>query len=197
MLNEIFTGFDGKVPNHPAERGAQTRLDEITKFLRDNPRTNSMYNRYIPALYRKGQNRGQMCKLGIKWACEMPLSKLLLSSGDSEEDKQYHIENTIQLLQDTISYSLPLLLKPLVEMKNPHSVIIPCLQAGASSIFTRKMIEIGVPRELAISLNCRLFDKANAAGKNDVQLEEEIRAVIKENSNSFSYWERVQLEFML
>lgn len=197
VLNDIYTGFDGKVPSHPAERGAQTRLDEITKFLRDNPGTNSMYNRYIPALYRKGQNRGQMCKLGIKWACEMPLSKLLLSSGDSEEDKQYHIESTIQLLQDTISYSLPLLLKPLVEMKNPHSVIIPCLQAGAYSIYTRKMIEIGVPRELAISLNCRLFDKASTEGKTDVQLEEEIRAVIKENSNSFSYWERVQLEFML
>ncbi len=197
VLNEIFTGFDGKVPSHPAERGAQTRLDEITKFLRNNPRTNSMYNRYIPALYRKGQNRGQMCILGIKWACEMPLSKLLLLRGDSEEDKQYHIESTIQLLQDTISYSLPLLLKPIVEMNNPQSVIIPCLQAGACSIYTRKMIEIGIPRELAISLKCRLFGKANAAGKKDDQLEEEIRKVIKENSNSFSFWEKVQLEFML
>lgn len=197
VLNEIFTGFDGKVPNHPAERGAQTRLDEITKFLRDNPGTNSMYNRYIPALYRKGQNRRQMCKLGIKWACETPLSKLLLPSGNTKEDKQDQIESTIQLLQDTISYSLPLLLKPLVEMKNPHSIIIPCLQAGAYSVYTRKMIEIGVPRELAIPLNCRLFDETNNMGKNDIQIEEEIRKVIKENSNSFSHWEKVQLEFML
>lgn len=197
VLNEIFTVFNGKVPSHPAERGAQTRLDEITKFLRDYPGTNSMYNRYIPALYQKGKNRGQMCILGIKWACETPLSKLLLSSGDYEGDKQYHIEDTIKLLQDTISYSLPLLLKPLVEMKNPSSILICCLQAGACSPYTRKMIEIGIPRELAISLNCRLFDEANAAGKKDVQLEEEIRKVIKENSNSFSYWERVQLEFML
>ena len=109
VLNEIFTVFNGKVPSHPAERGAQTRLDEITKFLRDYPGTNSMYNRYIPALYQKGKNRGQMCKLGIKWACETPLSKLLLSSGDYEGDKQHHIEGTIKLLQDTISYSLPLL----------------------------------------------------------------------------------------
>lgn len=197
VLDIIYTDFSGRVPSFPAERGAQTRLNEITTFLRDTPGTSNMYSRYIPAQYRRGPNRSLMCRLGIKWACETSLSELLQSSGNSEKDKQDQIENTIQLLQDTISYSLPLLLKPLVEMKNPNSVIIPCLQAGACSAYTRKMIEIGIPRELAISLNHRLFCKAKAAGKEDVQLEDEIRTTIKENSGALSFWEKVQLEFML
>lgn len=197
VLNDIYKNFNGKVPSHPAERGAQTRLNEITKFLRDNPSTSGMYNRYIPIRYHKGANRELVCKLGIKWACETPLSELLRLSGTSQEDKQDHIENTIQLLQDTISYSLPLLLKPLFEMKNPKSIVIQCLQAGACSTSTRKMIEIGIPRELAIILNKRLFDKEKALGNRDVQSEEEIRVTIKKNSDSLSYWEKVQLEHIL
>lgn len=197
VLNDIYTGFSGKVPSFPKEKGAFTRLNEIIKFLRDNPSTSDMYKRYIPAQYRKGPSRGIMCSLSIKWACEASLSELLKLTESSDGEKQDQIENTIHLLQDTISFSLPLLLKPLVEMKNPSSILISCLQAGACSPYTRKMIEIGIPRELAISLNCRLFDETDEAWKNDAQFEEEIRKVIKQNANSFSYWEKVQLEFML
>ena len=197
VLNEIFTSFSGKVPSHPAEMGAQTRLNEITKFLRDNPSTSSMYNRYIPPQYHKGTNRGLMCRLGIKWACETPLSDLLHTSGTLQADKQDYIENTIQLLQDIVSYSLPLLLKPLFEMKNPNSVVISCLQAGAHSLYTRKMIEIGIPRELAITLNKRLFVNERDTSKADGQFEKEIRSTIKENSDSLSYWEKVQIEYLL
>ena len=197
VLNEVFTDFSGKVPSHPAEKGVQTRLNEITIFLRDNPSTSSMYNRYIPLQYQRGPNRGLMCQLGVKWACETPLSDLLRTRGTYNTDKQDYIENIIQLLQDTVSYSLPLLLKPLFEMKNPSSIVIPCLQAGAHSIYTRKMIEIGIPRELAISLNKRLFVNEKAMGKGDGHYEKEIRTVIKENSGSLSYWEKVQIEHLL
>lgn len=197
VLNTIYTGFYGEVPSYPTEKGALARLDDITHFLRDNPGTSDMYKRYIPSQYQRGQKRRLMCRLGVKWACEIPLFELLKVDGLAEENRQDYIENTIYLLQNTISYSLPLLLKPLFEMKNPKSAFVPCLQAGAYSNYTRKMIEIGIPRELAISLNRRFFTANIKIDADDSRLEEEVRTVIKAISDELSYWEKVQLEFML
>lgn len=196
VLNDIFLKFKGKVPNIPTERGAQTRLSDILKFLRDNDSTSEMYARYIPLQYREGKNRGLLCSMCIKWSSEIPLSELLSDKYFTGEDAPERIENTIRLLQETISFNVPLLIKPVVELCNEKSSIVTCLQSGAYRPCTRKMIEIGVPRELAIRLNGILFSREpnNDMSKYDFELfvREKIQNVIP----TLPYWEQVQLDFL-
>ena len=196
VLNDIFLKFKGKVPNIPTERGAQTRLSDILKFLRDNDSTSEMYARYIPLQYREGRNRGLLCSMCIKWSSEIPLSELLSDKYFTGEDAPERIENTIRLLQETISFNVPLLIKPVVELCNENSSIVTCLQSGAYRPYTRKMIEIGVPRELAIRLNGILFsgEPTNDMSKYDFELF--VREKIQNAIPTLPYWEQVQLDFL-
>lgn len=198
VLNDIYLNFKGKVPNFPTERGARNRLSQMLKFLRDNDSTAEMYDRYIPEQYRQGQNRGLLCSTCIKWSSEVPLSQLLSGEYYTGDDAGEHIENTIKLLQDTVSFSVPLLIKPVIEICNDKSAIVSCLQTGAYKPCTRKMIEIGVPRELAIRLNLLLFSDSTATATTLESYEFElfIRERIRSAIPVLPYWEQVQLEFL-
>lgn len=195
VLNDIYCKFSGKVPSHPTERGARSRLSVILKFLRDTESTSSMYEKYIPEHYRRGQNRGLLCATCIKWSSEKPLPEILSGPYFDGDNADIYIENTIKLLQDTVSFSVPLLIKPIIEMRNENSSMVACLQAGAYKRSTRKMIEIGVPRELAISLSNTIdFDTPDNMSSYDYDMF--IRGRIKESLPTLRYWEQVQLDFL-
>lgn len=195
VLNDVYNKFNGKVPSYPTERGAKSRLSEILKFLRDTESTSSMYEKYIPERYRRGRARGLLCTTCIKWSSEKLLSEILSGQYFNNEDADTHIEDTIKLLQDTVSFSVPLLIKPIIEMRNENSSMVACLQAGAYRRPTRKMIEIGVPRELAITLSDTFsFDAPEDMSSYDYDMF--IRERIKEIMPTLRYWERVQLDFL-
>lgn len=196
VLNDIYLKFKGKVPNLPTDRGAKARLSEILKFLRDNESTNEMYNRYVPLQYRKGQNRGLLCSICIKWSSETPLSEILSSKYFTGENSPDRIEHTIKLLQETVSFSIPLLIKPVIELSNEKSSIITCLQSGAYKPHTRKMIEIGVPRELAIHLNSVLFSREPNNDVSSYDFELLVREKLQNAIPTLPYWEQVQLDFL-
>lgn len=196
VLNDIYLKFNGKVPNHPSERGAQNKLSEMLKFLRDTESTKEMYERCIPTQYRVGKNRGLLCSICIKWSSEKTLHEILSEDYYNGNDAADRIENTIQLLQDTISYNVPLLIKPLVEIKNENSSLISCLQVGAYQVHVRKMIEIGVPRELAIKLGGEIVIDEPTAGMGAYEYELLIRNKIQAVIPKLSYWEQMQLRFL-
>lgn len=162
ILDAIYKTFDGPVPNSPVERGAQSKLSNILKFLRDTNFTAAMFKRYIPEEYRQGTSRGILCRESIRWASEVPLSEFFKDKFYSDGDIQLKIENKIQMLQKTVSFDIPLLIKPVIEIKNPDSTIVSSLQAGAYKKTTKKMIDIGIPRELAIRLNSMLQESRNS-----------------------------------
>lgn len=197
VLNDIYINFKGDVPNLPTDSGAKYRLSELLKFLRDNGATNEMYQRYIPPAYRNGKNRGLLCAMCIDWAGEKPLHEILSGSYFTGDNASEHIENTIKTLQDTISFNVPLLIKPIVEMSNVNSSIVTCLQAGANNPYTRKMIEIGIPRELAIHLNKIVFSQlSKCENMNSYDFDLFVRDQVRKAMPKLSYWERVQLEFL-
>lgn len=196
VLNDIYLNYTGKVPNIPTERGAQRRLAEILRFLRDNDSTRDMYERYVPEKYREGRNRGLLCSMCIKWSSETPLSELLSDDYYTGEEAPERIDNTIKLLQDTVSFSIPLLIKPVIEICNEKSSMVTCLQSGAYKRHTRKMIEIGVPRELAINLSNLLFTKEVDSEMSAYDFELFVREKIREVLPALPYWERVQLDFL-
>ncbi len=198
VLNTIYNELSVKsLPNIPTERGARARLDDMLKFLRDNPSTNSMYIRYIPEVHRNGSGRSALCSACMDWSCEKPLSEILSGDRYAGDDATENIDKMINLLQQYVSFNVPLLLKPVFDIFKPESVFLLCMQTGAYKPFTRRMIEIGIPRETAIFLNSHLFSKLKIDLQNPAEIENEIRNVIFRNYGNLPYWIKVQLDFMI
>ncbi|MBR1969021.1 MAG: hypothetical protein IKA17_01550 [Clostridia bacterium] len=188
--------YDENVPNFPLERGARAKLDRMLKFLRDTPETKAMYFRNIPYTLSHGSGRSHLVNMCMLWAKETSLYDILEKGKYSEETVSDEIENNINILQNTVSYKVPLLLKPIFDIKNPNSVFLPCMQTGAYNKTTRIMIEMGVPRECALYLNNLLFNDYNGAGKEDITIENEVRCLLVNEMDKLPYWIRVQLEFL-
>lgn len=197
VLNKIYISFDGTVPNSPMEKGAKSKLDKALRFLRDTNETVYMYNKYIPSLYRNGKMRSIMAGLSLQWANGEKLHDILNDSRYDGEEGMNNIDNTIELLQNTISFSVPLLLKPIYDINAPNSCFLTCLQSGAFDSITRCMIEMGIPRETALYLYDEVFKGKECDVEGKIELEMEIRKIIKENYKSLPYWMRIQLDFLV
>ena len=193
-LDYIYRNYTDKVPSFPLERGAKTKFNNMLKFLRDNTKTKSMYNRYIPKKYREGKARKFMSDLCYQWAIGTPLSDILTSSLKNVQKPEDTIEEIIEILQNIASYKVPLLLKPIFDIKNPDSTFLNCMQSGACIDILKKLVELGIPRECALSLYDIIFKGKNLS--NDI-IEDEIRKLLKDNYLNLPYWVQVQLQFLV
>ncbi len=139
-----------------------------------------------------------LCDFCIRWASQKPLSELLADPYYDGDEGAEHIESTIRLLQEIVSFNIPLLIKPIVEMSNEKSLILSCLQAGAYSQSIRRMIEFGVPRELAIELghDSRLKRIKISSSESDYDYDVKIRSELEALLPKLAYWKQVQLSFL-
>lgn len=197
VLDKIYTDFNVQVPSTPMEKGAKSKIDKVLRLLRDTSETADMYNKYIPKAYRNGKMRSIMVTLGIEWSMGEKLHDILNDSRYDGEEGVERIDDTIELLQQTISFSMPMLLKPIYDMKKPDSCFLTCMQAGSFSSVTRCMIEMGIPRETALYLFEEIFEGQESNIKDKTELEIFVRKKIKEKFSELSYWEQVQLEFLI
>lgn len=197
LLDNIYNQFNARIPELPISYGAQTQFKKLLTFLRENTTTKLMYERYLPETYRGGSNRTRLCKLCISWAKEVPLSVILDEDRYRGEQGSDNIEETIEILEKIVSFNIPLLLKPIYDMFAPDSIFLTCLQTGAYKSITRKMIEIGIPRETAIYLNETLFEDGQGTATKEENIEENIVKVIRDRFDELPYWIKVQLEFMI
>lgn len=197
VLDAIYTSFEGQVPDTPMEKGAKGKIDKIMRFLRDTEETSDMYSKYVPAMYQNGKMRSIMVGLSLKWANGEKLSEILSDSRYDGEDGMDNIDNTIELLQNTISFSLPLLLRPIYDMWKPESCFLTCMQAGAFSNIVRCMIEMGIPRETALFLYEELFEEKDCTEEDKLELDRIVREKVQQGYNELPYWIRVQLDFLV
>ena len=197
VLDTIYTTFEGEVPDTPVEKGAKGKIDKIMRFLRDTEETSDMYSKYIPTMYQNGKMRSIMIGLSLRWANGEKLSEILSDSRYDGEDGMDNIDNTIELLQNTISFSLPLLLRPIYDMWKPESCFLTCMQAGALSNIVRCMIEMGIPRETALFLYEALFKEKDCAEEDKLELDRIVREKVQQGYNELPYWIRVQLDFLV
>nr|WP_318509129.1 hypothetical protein [Bacillus sp. T3] len=175
------------LPSSPSERNISNNLYYLILYMKDK----------VPFYYKKHlgiQNEGLIFSLCInaeKWIKETPLSEIL--------DTEYHddsskIEKTISLLQNTITYKLPALLKPLYNIFLPESSFLSYLEMGSYRVITRKLIEMGVPRETALSLSNNYLDDIDVE---EINLDEILYSRLRNINNHINYWEKVQLESIL
>lgn len=196
VLQSIYENYNEDVPKTPLERGAKAKIDRMFKFMRNLPETSLMYERHIPKMFRKGSQRSALVDLCMKWSKEKTLHEILSNKKYEGENGEDEIENTIYTLQNIVAFHVPLLLKPIFDIKNSESIFLTCVQAGAVHPITRKMIELGIPRETSIYLFENIFkDKKNK----DTELIEEdyIRQKISERYFELPKWIKYQLDFLM
>lgn len=194
VLDDIYKNFSLDVPDTPKQKGAKNKLSLMLKYLRDNKVTSYMYEKNIPERYRKGRSRSLLCDLSIKWANQIPLNIILSNIKDGNADK---IEDTIELLQNTISFNIPLLLKPIFDINKPDSVFLTCMQSGAFNIIIRNMIEMGIPRETAIYLFTTIFHDVKSRSNDKEEIKQLIREKLIENIDKLPELIQIQVKYLI
>ena len=133
----------------------------------------------------------------MKWSKEVSLHDILQEDKYNGDEGAEEIEKTIQVLQKVVSFNVPLLLKPIFDIKNPDSIFLSCMQAGCIKQETRKMTELGIPRETALYLYANIFKQSGEEYTDDEQLENKIRSVLSMHYNELPFWIKSQLDFLV
>ncbi|PKL35155.1 MAG: hypothetical protein CVV44_22510 [Spirochaetae bacterium HGW-Spirochaetae-1] len=128
------------------------------------------------------------CISATEWLSEKPLRVILESPYFDTPDK---VDERISLLQNKISYGLPMLLKPIYDILNPKSMFLRFIEIGAYTPIARKMIELNIPRETAISLSSQYFSDFD---DNVDNLEGKIISKLRQIINELDYWRKIQIE---
>lgn len=188
-LNEMYLAKDDFII--PSSHSSHGIANQITTLLF---KMEKHYNYYYEKYF--GLNKRMIPSASISatdWMKEKSLKKIL--------DKPYFddptkIDPQISIIQNKISYGLPMLLKPIYDMVLPNSMFLRFIEMGAYRPITRKMIEMNIPRETAISLCNDFFSSFSVASD-----EEDIEAMIVEKltriRSQIDYWRRVQIEGIL
>ena len=71
------------------------------------------------------------------------------------------------------------------------------MQCGAFDLVTRKLIEMGIPRETSLYLNEHIFSEFDISDIDDIDINKEIRSLLKQNIESIPYWIKIQFENLL
>lgn len=197
VLDIVYKEFKGAMPSTPFEKGAKGKIENALRFLRDTEETWNMYDRHVPSKYQNGRMRSMMLTLCMRWSKEEPLKAILDNERFEGEEGTDNIDETIELFENTISFGIPLLLKPIFDMKNPDSTVLACMKTGAFNTITRTMIEMGIARETAIYLFQNILLNVDISGTGKDELEMLIRTTIKENCDKLPYWIKVQVEYLI
>ncbi|WP_336779830.1 DEAD/DEAH box helicase [Paenibacillus illinoisensis] len=131
------------------------------------------------------------CINADKWLKETTLSEILDTPYHNNPD---NIEKTIGTLQNTVSFKLPALLKPIYDILYPENNFLSFIEMGAYRSKTRRLIEMGVPRETAIYLSTYVLQNLN---DNDEDLENKINIKLKANYMKLDFWVKAQLETII
>lgn len=144
----------------------------------------------FPELYEKHFKKRTLQKSFFytvsKWGKEQLLSEILNSDYFDDSD---NIDKTIDEIQKNICFELTALLKPFYTVKNLESKFVNCIEMGAYNPITIHLINLNVPREVAIILKNSIFKDFAENDVTDVS----VKQVINENWNQISFWNQIQL----
>ena len=187
-LNQLYlnrNSFD--LPLSPNEGQISYRLKDVLDILRVDYGT--YYKRYFNVPHSDNINLVlSACINAEHWLKERPLSYILNTDYHDDSDK---IDKTINLLQNKISYGLPMLLRPIYSIVSPSSPFLRCLELGAYHPVAKRLIEYSVPRETAIHLSNNYFKGLSVESSS---FDNDLLSQLKKCIDKLDYWTRCQLE---
>ncbi|MBD3339716.1 MAG: DEAD/DEAH box helicase [Candidatus Lokiarchaeota archaeon] len=183
-LNELYKNSEKySIPTSISDTNIEDRLYAVLiQMDQDFP---SYYNKHFKIDSKILQS---VCISAKDWMKEKPMKTILSSAYFDTAEK---VDECISRLQRNISYGLPMLLKPLFDIKTPENMFLRFIEIGAYKPVTRKMIELNIPRETAIYLNEKYF---NDFTDQDENLDELIINRLKEIKDNIDYWRKIQIE---
>ncbi|WEA01703.1 DEAD/DEAH box helicase [Mucilaginibacter sp. SJ] len=182
-LSQVSTEWD--LPTSASDSSIAVKLKNILLNLKEN------FPVYYNRLFGIQENENfdplmTACRNAESWLKGHSLKRILSGNYFDNNDK---IERTIVLLQNKISFDLPMLLKPLYDIRVPNHMFLRFLETGAYQPMIRRLIEMNIPRETAISLaqNYDLGDSDNISS---------IKRNLDEIYNGLPYFDRLQLQLL-
>lgn len=176
------------VPTRVGDRNNAKMLEQLLGYLRNNDRYSSFFIDRIPSRYHNDRMLSILCSLTVSWAGEKPLKKILDTNYYNTNPE--YIDDAISLLQNTVAFDLPVLLRPIYDLRAQESVFLTFIESGAYRPVTRKLIEIGIPRETSIYLTENYLNRLDGTSES---LYEDIKGAIRKEIAQIPYWIRIQL----
>ncbi|WP_139787031.1 DEAD/DEAH box helicase [Cohnella massiliensis] len=140
-----------------------------------------------------GDNTSRILSLALytySWANEKPMREIIEAVVDKGIVEESMIDSAIDTILRDVSFSIPKLLQPIVQLQNQTNPILSFIEMGAWKPLTRRIIELGLPRETAI----RIVNLSNTTSfKNDID-EKSLRQLLSSVYNKLNYWEQKQLD---
>lgn len=195
ILEKLYK--DKNIPELPlsmSDKKLNTKLRNLLKYYRDDEDLNYLFNRYISDKYSKGTMLSILCNKTIEWAKGKKLQEILDTEFSNKSSD--NIEEQIELLENDISYNIPILLKPLYDIKEPESVFLTNIEMGAFKPILKKMIEMDIPRETSIFLYDNYIESLKLDEK-DPNITQILKTTLKDIKEKLPFWIKVQLEFIL
>ncbi|MFB3226643.1 DEAD/DEAH box helicase [Exiguobacterium sp. PHA03] len=139
------------------------------------------------------------------WLYAIVITAQKWSSGDSLKEiiswkkdiKEEDVEKVLNNINSMVSYNIPIVLKPLVEIVGIENNLLAYLETGLFNPIQRKMLEFGINRELTISLFKTLtkdeIEKYNSGKLND----KSFKTILSSKLKFLSTWEQKQLKLIV
>lgn len=194
-LDRLYRKSYKHIPSSPFESDYVDILCDIITGIKNY--ASYYYNKYFPEY-----NDSRVKSLVIysqEWSKEISLRELLDSSIARDRSNITKLDEIISNLTNRISYSIPKLLKPILDMQNPQNPLLGFIEMGAYYPLTRRIISIGVPRETAIMIRKKasMFSSKILTSPTEDIDEILLKKVLRRVYPVLGYWEQKQIEDML
>lgn len=177
------------VPSSPFENGYVKKILSLINKIREI--TPYYYEKYF-GIYQSNRIYARVIA-AQQWSQEVPL-KVIIDEKESLED-QKAIDTRLDLINKDVMYSLPKLLQPVFSIQKEENNLLLHMEYGAYKPLTKKYIDLGVPREIAIKIT-RIIEE-NYFFQADVEDKYQLIKSLKQVLKYLNYWEVMQIEDLI
>ena len=192
VLEQLFlANMRGQIPRVPPTPFTANFVQDFTEVL-------SAMRQLAPFYFSKylGEDNPKViysiCIAAQKWSAENPLKSIISWGKEFEPPTWEEIDRRIARVNQDVAHDVPKLLRPLVAMQDEENGILGLMEVGAFKPETRRLIELGIPRETAIRVAARVRLPSAAAATDSAMM-----SAARVGSTQLNYWERTQIESLL
>lgn len=165
----------------PAIQRIMDVVEQVVPYYRD---------RYLGTLH--GNALWSIVRSAADWGRGEPLRSLVDWGDAGSLEDPVEIDRRVDRVQNTAGFALPRLLAPVVMAQDEDNPILTFLEMGTADPVARRLVELGVPRETALTVAGRLAPRSVLDHEGTVQ-DGRLQSEVRRLEASLNYWQRVQV----
>lgn len=195
VLDQIYKSYqNGDIPSLSSSPFVTGYRNELLKTLEAMRRITPYYfTKYFGTSFKDVRDDPYFIALAIssqRWSSE-DLLKDVINWNDDDDLPANEIDERIKRISGQVMYNLPKMLKPLVAIQATENPLLGFIEMGAYKPETRRLIELGLPRETAIKIS-GLLDKKKLIKDSHID-DHALANQTLHLSKDFNFWERYQV----